>query len=467
MNTPTASLQENLLTLLCFDQKSIPLIVNSVTPDLFESEIFRLIASKAINYYETFKEPIKDHLPDEFTDILEGLDTRKAKLYSDIFNNLYYAKESINREYTLSQLEKFIRQQSLKKGITLAAQLIKEDKIEDAEVVLDEHIKKRLPVFDVGTDFNADRSKVFKFLTTSNNYYRMGIKHLDLLGICPAPKELFTLVARPGFGKSWFLIHVGKFALMQRKKVVHITLELSEERVSSRYLQNLFSITKRSIQETRSPIFVYDRDNPNKLIDIDFEHLTKLRSLQDVGIEDFLNAKLDSFRRMPLIVKEFPTGSLTITGLKAYLNALERFHNFIPDILIVDYADLMYLNTSNLRIDTGRVYKELRGIAVERNIAVVTVSQTNRSGESVKTITREHLAEDYSKVQISDNLVTYNRTFQEYKMGLARLYVDKGRNDRSGDTILVAQNYDIGQFCLKSTLIGNDYWKLGALSEES
>lgn len=126
-------------------------------------------------------------------------------------------------------------------------------------------------------------------------------------------------------------------------------------------------------------------------------------------------------------------------------------------MLIVDYADLMYLDAAHLRVDTGRVYKELRGLAVEYNIAVVTASQANRVGESVKLLTRKHLAEDFSKVAISDNVVTYNQTVREAKLGLARLYVDKARNDRRGDTVLITQNYNSGQFCLDSALLSGNH----------
>jgi replicative DNA helicase len=128
--------------------------------------------------------------------------------------------------------------------------------------------------------------------------------------------------------------------------------------------------------------------------------------------------------------------------------------------LIIDYADLMAIDPKNLRIDTGRLCKELRGLAVEYNLALITASQANRVGDGVKILTRNHLAEDYSKVAIADNLITLNQTKEEYQMGLMRLYVDKGRNDRHGDQILLAQNYDMGQFCLDSVRINQDYWPM-------
>jgi len=139
--------------------------------------------------------------------------------------------------------------------------------------------------------------------------------------------------------------------------------------------------------------------------------------------------------------------------LKAYLENLSTFYHIFPDLLIIDYADLMHIDSAHLRVDTGKIYKDLRGLAVQYGIAIVTASQANRAGEGdgIRLLTRKNLAEDFSKVAIADNVITYNQTAAELERGLARLYVDKARNDRRGDIILLSQNYGIGQFCLQST----------------
>lgn len=452
----SGSLQENILVLLCFDGESLPILSNSITVDLFESSVYREIASQALNYYCEFKKPIADHLPDVLEHITEGKDKKKGNLYKDTLRNLYDFKDGINSEFVLKKLSHFNRGQNLKIGLKEAVNLVTQDKVDEAELALDKYRKKDIELFDPGVRLN-DPTKSLRFLTRTTLSYPMGIEGLDSLGICPAPKEMLTLVGSAGTGKTWFLIHVGKHLLLQRKKVLHITLEMSEDKIAQRYMQSLFGISKRKV-EKETPFFV--TDDMGKLTDLDFSMVEGNPTFQDPDISKKLRNKLTKIRNPNYIIKEFPTGQLTIPQLKAYMESLLYHYNFFPDVVIVDYADLMAIDSKNLRIDTGRLYKELRGLAVEYNLAMVTASQANRVGDGVKILTRNHLAEDYSKVAIADNLLTINQTKEEYQMNLARLYVDKGRNDRHGDQILISQNYDMGQFCLDSVRIDKNYWPL-------
>jgi hypothetical protein len=139
---------------------------------------------------------------------------------------------------------------------------------------------------------------------------------------------------------------------------------------------------------------------------------------------------------------------------------MESREGFIPDVLLVDYADLMKVDSVNYRQDLGRVYKELRGIAVERNIGVVTASQANRSGIRAKTVRDYHIGEDISKIATCDAHITYSQTGQERGLGLARLFVANGRNDEDQFTVLISQAYTLGQFCLDSVRMTSNYWTL-------
>lgn len=452
--TITGALQENILILLCFSDE-VKMLSNVVTVDLFESSIYRDVASAALDFYREFQKPIAEHLPDVLQYQLDGT---KGELFKHVLDAIFQAKDSINKNYVMKQLEKFIRQQKLKQTVKETADKILEDDLEGAEQVFDKYKKTVLKQFDIGTRL-SDTVKSLRFLKEEVQSHHTGIKLLDELGICPAPKELFVFASLPGYGKSWFFVHIGKFALLQRKKILHVTLEMSEENVCKRYVQSLFNISKQSVDSYTVPVFT--RTEEGILSSIDFKEIKKKTlGLTDEGIEKTINSKLKKLKKPQVIVKEFPTGSLTMRTLNAYLDNLEASIKFIPDIIIVDYADLMHIDKDNVRVATGRIYQELRGLAVERNLSVVTASQANRTAEGIKWITRKHLAEDYSKVAIADNLVTFNQTPAEYKLKLARLFIDKGRNDRSGDAILISQNYALGQFCMDSIRMDNEYWKI-------
>jgi replicative DNA helicase len=462
------STQENILTLLCFDDESAPIITSNIDSGLFSNTFYRNIARRAINFYKEFSKTPKIHIADLLETELEEGSTRP--IYIKILENLFENQNSINKDYALSTLEKFVREQTLKLTITKAAAAIQGGKIEEAESILEQGRRKSATVFDPGTFMFSDETRTFTFLDKleSDDYIHTGIKQLDDLEICPAPGELFTFLARSGAGKSWLLVHLSKFALLQRKKVLHISLELSEERLKARYFQTMFGILNR---QTNLPILspVFEVDSRGVFSNVNFREVEHRPSLQDGGIITVLKEKVEKLFLPQLIIKEFPTGTLSVSKLKTYLDNLEGYYNFIPDIILLDYLDLMEIDSDKLRIDLGQTAIALRGIAGERNVAMVTVAQTNKSAEGKKLLTRKYLAEDFSKVRVSDNLITYTQTNKESKMGMARLFVDKARNSPGNVVILISQNYSIGQFCISSSKLVEDeaYWEIiGGASEE-
>lgn len=255
------------------------------------------------------------------------------------------------------------------------------------------------------------------------------------------------------------MVHLGKTAVRSGYKVLHVTLEMSEEKMSRRYVQGMFSFST-SKEEGRYAKFL--KDEMGRFSSLDFKNITRpvIRSNEDSESRREIIEKIDRFKaRWKLYIKRFPTNGLNIAGLEAYLDAMEFHLNFVPDLLILDYADLMEINANNLRIDTGIVYKNLRRIAVERNMAVVSASQTNKLAEDAKVITLKHLAEDYTKAATADTILAYCQTGAEQKLGLARLFLAKARDEERDQSILISQAYRFGQFCTDAIMMNdNKYW---------
>lgn len=451
------SLQENLLTLLCFDSDSASIIKNVVDVGMFSSEIFREIASHAIDFHDSYGESIGEHLPDFMEDVLyHDIDVNKTKYYKKVLNNIYSFKDDINKDYVLSKLSEFIREQKLISSITKAAQLIKQGKnLDDAESIIINGLKNNLEIFNPGIVFKKSYDELLKHLQNKKDFISLGIPSFDLKGIGPSPKEILTILAPTGRGKSWGLIHIGKRSVLFRKKVLHITLEMGEGNTLLRYVQSMFSISKRESAIKSTRMILDKKGNYDGLKFIEYDR----PSLKDDNIKKYISKKIGIFKdRFDLIIKQFPTGQLTLKGLESYLDLLERNYNFTPDVLIVDYVDLMKIDSRDLRIDTGIVFRNLRGLGVSRNFAVVTASQTNRTGEDAKVISLKHMGEDYSKAATSDIVIAYCQTPFEKQLGLARLFEAKVRDEEDGGTILISQNYRTGQFCLDSTYMLNDYW---------
>lgn len=453
----SGALQENILTLLVFDDKNAKMLRAALTPQLFESSVFREVAGHAIDFIDQFGETIKDHLPDHLESILNGDDARKASTYKKLVDNLFMARASVNGDYVISQLHKFVRQQKLKDAVIKAVEAIEDGRIDQAESELLLGLKSQSVAFSGGLNLSSPEDVMRVLDQPESEGFHLGIKELDDNGIIPRRKEIMCLLAPRGKGKSWFITHVAKQALLQRWSVVIITLEMSEQRYAARMLQAFFSISRREakIQVTR-----LITGNDGALQDLIQERVERM-SMQDPDARSVLGkrAKREFGRRPPFRIKEFPTGSLDLAGLEAYLEGLERFEKFTPDLILVDYPKLMKMNPLNLRVELGAMIEGLRGIAVKRNAAMGIVAQGNRESEKATLVTGDQVSEDISMLATVDTMLTYSQTPAEYQLGLARLFVEKARNEEAKSQTLITQAYGIGQFCLDSVPIRSGYWE--------
>lgn len=454
----SGALQENILVLLCFDDTNGKLIRHALTPQLFESSVFREIAGHAIDFIDQFGETIKDHLPDHLESILTGDDQRKASTYKKLLDNLFQSRESVNGDYVISQLHKFVRQQKLKDAVIKAVEAIEDGRIDQAEVELQKGLNDQSIAFSAGFNLSSPESVISILDHSEEEGFELGIKELDHHGIIPRRKELFCLLAPRGKGKSWFITHGAKQALLQRWSCAIVTLEMSEKRYAGRMLQSFFSITRRE-SEVKVTRLVTGKDG--NLQDVIQERISRM-SMQDDDARSVLSrrAKREFGRRPQFRIKEFPTASLDIAGLEAYLDGLERFEGFTPDVIFLDYPKLMKLNPNNLRLELGALGEQLRGIAVARNCAMVIVAQGNRESETSTLVTGNQVSEDISLLATVDTMITYSQTPAEHQLGLARLFAEKARNEESKQQVLISQAYAIGQFCLDSAPIRGEYWDL-------
>lgn len=449
----SVSLQENLLVLLVFSTKAAPLIRNSVPLPLYSSQLYREVVSRVYDYLDQYKKPPGDHLPDLFDDELKG---DKASHYGELFEALYSQKTKIHEDYILGQLEAFVRQQSLKSSIISASEALQEGDLDRAEEQLHVGLKTRLSLFTPGTTL-ADGIRLAYAHLVRRDVVSTGIKELDKWNLGPARGELHLFIALPKAGKTWWLVNMAKRCLLSRLRVVYVTLEINEAQIAQRMIQSLFSVlrNKAKVSVTR-----LKSDDLGRLLRFEQETLTGRMSLDDVTSRPAVEKKLGRLHgKDNLIIKAFPTKALTVSALRAYLDMLERSSGFVPDMVVVDYPDLMKVESKNYRIDLGILYGELRGVAVERNVGMICASQSNRSGASAKMITDIHAAEDFSKIATADTVLTYTQTMSERELGLARIFVSNSRaGDKDRFVVLISQAYSVGQFVLSSTPMVDSYW---------
>ena len=135
-----------------------------------------------------------------------------------------------------------------------------------------------------------------------------------------------------------------------------------------------------------------------------------------------------------LIVKEYPTRSASIQTIKNHIDKLRR-RDFVPDMIIVDYGDLIRPESSKRdekRHQLETIYEELRGLAQEVECPVWTASQTNRSGLNAEVITMESISEAFNKCFVADFIFTVSRTIEDKNTNQGRIFVAKNRNGPDG-----------------------------------
>lgn len=438
--------QENVLVLLCFDTENYGLVHNTVSLELFDPPYYREIAAKAFAYIDKYKCPPKEHIADELTDQLAS---DKGSMYRDILTSLYASYKHVNTKYVIDTLTSFVENQRLQNAIIVAANQQKAGDLEKAKTTILQAVKDNIELFNPGIRL-SDVESGLRF-DESEEPFSTGIGPLDLLNVGPTRGELTLFIAAPNKGKSWWLIHLGKVAVFSGLRTCHVTLELSQKQTYHRYLQSVLSLTQNHVEHLESPIF--ERDDRTGRITGQVKTLIERPSLSSGDIEEYIYNKFDKYGSITknLIIRQFPTSRLTISQLEAYLDGLHRTEGFDPDLLIIDYADLMSIDRAQYRLELNELFEELRGLAVERNVAVATASQANRAGSVAKLITGVHASEAYGKIATADTVLTYTQTLDEFKRGTARLHVDKTRSTGGANrTLFILQNYTIGQFCLDS-----------------
>jgi replicative DNA helicase len=461
MSISLSALQENFITLLTYDDKNCITIRNLVPPEFWGGP-YAEISRRIYEYIDRFKRAPKDHIADLMADKIENKkNPRESSLYKDIILSIHEQKENANSDYIMSQLATYIKRQSFRSiaiDLGKALQQDTDESLDEAERLLGQARSQQVSVFDAGLRL-SNKDRVLDFLDQQSYSFPTGIPELDKRGFGPTRKELWLYIAAAKRGKTWMLIQLAKMAVIHRLKVAHVTLEMSQERCAQRYMQAFFAMSKR---KEKRIITKFERDSLGRMVGFDEKEVIPKLSMDDPKIRSKLEKRITDFGSRYLdniFVKQFPTGTLTVRQLESYLDGLESNERFIPDLLLVDYPDLMKLDASNMRLEVDQVYKELRGIFVSRNMAGAIVSQGNRSSEKAKNVTSGMVAEAWSKIAHADCIITYNQTEAEHKLGLARLYVSGGRNDEDKISLVISQNYTMGTFVVDSILMSNDYFK--------
>ena len=446
--------QLDALAICCYKDRGGAQVTSIVDVGMYEPEEVRWFAEKVYTYVAEHHRAPKDLFMNMITDLKETHPDSEDTL-NRLCDAIVDAEQNINEDYTIPKMRRFVRDQGFK--IILRRVLDKfnaNHDTEEAVTAITAFKDKRDDTIDGGLDFNTIKKYVGPHHRDNGDVFETGIEMLDRRRIQPVRKEMMMFVAPAKAGKTLFLSQLGKRAMLQHKRVCHVTLEMPQDQIRDRYLQSMTNLTRRETI-TRTKLIVDDRDH---FVDYEmYEDVPDVRFATDAG-DAVVNRFLRRFKnRMPLKVKEF--SRLTVTGLRKWLLSLNSVANYTPDLLLVDYPDLMVSETreKEYRIQLEHIVVGLRAIATEWNCAMVVASQTNREGSTKTTVTASSVAESWGKIATFDKGIFFSQTEAEKKCQLARLGV-MGREVEGDISVLISQCYDTKTFCTGSCYYDEDHY---------
>ena len=270
------------------------------------------------------------------------------------------ASEKSELQWIIDKTEKFCQEKAVYNAVLGAISILDgKDKTQEKGAI-PKILSDALAVsFDnsVGHDYLENTDERYEFYHRKEERLPFDLEFFNKItkGGLPA-KTLNIALAGTGVGKSLFMCHVAAGCMVQGKNVLYITMEMAEEKIAERIDANLLNVTVDDLVSL--PKEMYDRK------------IEKVRS-KTVG---------------KLIIKEYPTAAASVTHFRTLLNELNLKKSFVPDIIFVDYLNIC----CSSRIKAGAnvnsytyvkaIAEELRGLAVEFGVPIVSATQTTRSG---------------------------------------------------------------------------------------
>lgn len=402
-------------------RRVVPFLSDDYFDDFSEKSVYKSIVSYISDYNGV---PTKEALRISIEEKSNISDDQYQSI-SQIITALDY-DEKTDIEWLVDKTEKFCQDKAIYNAVRESILVLDGQHKDLDKGSIPELLSNALGVsFDqaIGHDFLEQPEDRFDFYHTKED--KIGFD-LDLFNKITkgglSRKSLSIALAGTGVGKTLFMTHCASANLMAGKNVLYITMEMAEEKISERIDANLMNTTMDSLQDMPKDVF--------------------MKRVQKV--KDKTTGKL--------IVKEFPTASAGSAHFRHLLNELKLKKNFTPDMVYIDYLNICTSSRmkAGANVNSYTIIKaiaeELRGLAVEFNVPILSATQTTRTGYSSSDLNLEDTSESFGLPATADFMFGLIST--EELEGLGQLMVKQLKN-RWGDT-----NY------LKRFIIGIDRSKM-------
>ena len=358
-------------------RKVLPFIKN----DYFEGVYRQLFKQVGLYVQKYNKLPTQESFKIELDDA-DNFNDEQYRHAVEILPEIFRT-EKIDDEWLIDKTEKWCQDRALHNAVMESISIIDGKHQSLSKNALPEILSDALAVnFDanIGHDYIENFSERYEFYHKEEERIPFDLDYFNKITKGGLPnKTLNIALAGTGVGKSLFMCHVGAAALTEGKNVLYITMEMAEGRIAERIDANLLNI----------PI----------------DQLDKLS-------KDMFSQKVSQLAKQTngrLIVKEYPTGSAHSGHFRALLNELKLKKKFEPDIIFIDYLNICASSRMkgmggaiNSYTYVKAIAEELRGLAVEFDVPVLSATQTTRSGYSNSDVGLEDTSESFGLPATAD-----------------------------------------------------------------
>lgn len=327
---------------------------------------------------------------------------------------LLYESTLDDAAYVRDAVVEFGRQQGFRQAILEAVKIYEAQEGFDRVPLLFEQALATGDTQDLGYSL-GDAERLSALLGMRHDRSRMvrtmltGLDNALLGGMSRG--EVHLVVGRPGVGKSTLMVILGANALYQGKKVLYVTLEISQEMVLAKLVSRVTGLS--------------------------FGELVSGADLSEAEMR--LGKLLRVSGKTHFWAKFWPNKQITTAHLRSYLARLRMLHDFRPDLIIIDYADLLLpterKRDASLYEEGGNIMYDLVELAESQHCPVLTASQPQRHAYFMPLVELEHLADSARKAHVAHSIITINQTRQEEAENKMRLYTAKVRTGITGKTI--------------------------------
>lgn len=367
----------NLLSREDYGRRVIPFLKSEYFQDRTDRILFELIES----YVHKFnKFPTTETLLIDLGS-KSGVDQDSHDTVKEAINELTHDPKT-DLDWIVEKTEKFCQEKAVYNGIMKSIQILDNKDDKHTKEAIPKILSDALAVsFDtsIGHSFLDDAEARFEFYHRKEVRVPFNLEYFNDITKGGLPKKTLSVaLAGTGVGKSLFMCHCASGNLLDGKNVLYITMEMAEERIAERIDANLLDVTI------------------DELAVMPFETFQKRI------------AKVKNKTTGKLIIKEYPTSSAGSANFRHLLNELKLKKNFVPDVIYIDYINICassrikYTANVNSYTYVKAIAEELRGLAVEFNVPIVTATQTTRSGYSSSDVDLTDTSESFGLPATAD-----------------------------------------------------------------